>query len=265
MGKWKLIAASSKGNGHKECQDSFAYDFFNEDIVITIVADGAGSYSHSKIGARIVTKVGMQIIKKYLNDNELLSITEEKWKKDVLFLMEELRSYFYKVSNRFKLNIKSLASTVIINICSPNKLLALNIGDGRAGYLSNKNEWYSSISPYHGEEVGQTVFITSDNLQNNVRAYLYEGEFKSIFSLSDGVEDVAFECLQEDVVSKKIYDKNLPFEGFFNPLINYIKESKKSQEELESEFEKFLMNGTPELELEKDDKTMVIGVYDEKI
>lgn len=259
---WKIVSASVKGNGHKECQDSFVC-WQDSKINITIVSDGAGSKENSKLGSRLTSIVTLKLLKDFFDDKELANISKEEWQSTSKVIAKKTLGYLKFKAKKLKINYKSLGCTLIVNVYNKNKLLTFNIGDGRAGYKNTKGEWKSSITPFHGEEVGQTIFITSDDGVDFLETNYIEDEIQSVVSLSDGMEDVSFYCFMEDENSKTAYDKNLPYDEFFDPLVEYIKTSFKTKEELDSEFKNFLTSGTKRIEDENDDKTMIVGVLNE--
>ncbi|MDZ7818959.1 MAG: protein phosphatase 2C domain-containing protein [Aliarcobacter sp.] len=259
---WKIVSASAKGNGHKECQDSYAH-WQNSDVNITIVSDGAGSKKNSKLGSNLTSIAILKLLKDFFEEKEFEKISKEEWDKVSQEVVKKTLMYLKLKAKKLNIDYKSLGCTLIVNVYNKNKLLTFNIGDGRAGYKNTKGEWKSSITPFHGEEVGQTIFITSDGGLDSLGINYIEDEILSVVSLSDGMEDVSFYCFIEDKNSRTAYDKNQPYNEFFNPLLEYIKTSAKTKEELDSEFKNFLTNGTKRIEQENDDKTMIIGVLNE--
>ena len=262
MNNWIIIGASSKGQIHNECQDSYIFKKLDNDLVICIVADGAGSKKNSKLGSSIVTKYGLRIIKNYLYENDFTQISKEKWQEESLKIIKILRNILEKYAIKKDMDFHSLGSTLIINIFNNKKLLSLHVGDGRAGYCNNKNDWKSSIIPFKGEEVGQTVFVTTSYIFDDeiyINADMIEDELKSVVLLTDGLENSTYYCTQKDKLGNN-YDKNIPSSDFYNPMIEYIVEH-RDKDFLQDDIEKFLKNGTPLILAEQDDKTLILATY----
>ena len=81
--------------------------------------------------------------------------------------------------------------------------------------------------------------------------------------MSDGCENHSFECSKMNPITKEWSDPNVPFPKFFNPLMGYLAKSKKdgkSNDEINTEWSKFISEGTPGLKNESDDKTLILGI-----
>ncbi|MGB5024649.1 MAG: PP2C family serine/threonine-protein phosphatase, partial [Saprospiraceae bacterium] len=166
---WIVAKASVIGASHiKEnlpCQDSHGYKFFSEDnFGIAVVSDGAGSTEFSHLGSGEVVQ---QVIEKFskLTKEETFHLNAPElsiWNKKSVEVFKSILTALKEFAEEEKINYKSLAATAIVIIITPYGLLTTHIGDGRAGYLNEKGEWLSCITPYKGELANETVFITSD-------------------------------------------------------------------------------------------------------
>ena len=147
-------------------------------------------------------------------------------------------------------------------------LLVTHIGDGRAGYLNAADEWHALITPFHGSEANETVFITSDIWSDDIidtylSADVVAGEVKAFCLLSDGCEKAAFECNLYDAENEVYYDPNRPFPLFFKSNIDIIPklfENGLSQDEVNTNWQAFLAGGNETLKTESDDKTLILAV-----
>ncbi len=76
--KYVLIGLSVVGDGKKDNQDSFSF-YYDENILIGVVADGLGSAIHSSEGARAACQASIEILKRSTTNfpNELLSTWKE--------------------------------------------------------------------------------------------------------------------------------------------------------------------------------------------
>jgi hypothetical protein len=168
---------------------------------------------------------------------------------------------------------KSLACTVIAVIYSPQGLLVTHIGDGRAAYCDEQGNWKPLIKPHKGQEANETIFLTSDDWITPGAITMSEisvPESKIIkekvqaFSLmSDGCETHSFLSSQMDPITNIWSDPNQPYENFFIPVMSKLREMYKKgmdQKSITTTWEKFITDGTPGLQKESDDKTMIIGV-----
>jgi hypothetical protein len=81
--------------------------------------------------------------------------------------------------------------------------------------------------------------------------------------MSDGCELHAFDCSKIDPETNKWNDPNTPSSKFFNPLTEQLKamyQSKIPLNDIISEWQKFLEEGTEGFKEEPDDKTLILGV-----
>jgi Protein phosphatase 2C len=271
--KWIYAYASAIGNSHISenipCQDYCTVENY-DNYSIAIVCDGAGSCSNSQIGSKNVTEFCLfqfgNLIKKHNWNKKLPSQNywQNEAKKTLRIIKEDLVNY--SINN--SLEFKSLSCTVIVTIVLKNGLLVTHIGDGRAGYCNMKDEWFSTITPFHGELANQTVFITSDiwndeNIDNYIESKVIKAQVKAFCLLSDGCEKASFECNLFNQETETYFDPNKPYPLFFNPNLKILPElhrQNKTKEEINTLWKTFLTNGNEKLRIEPDDKTMILGV-----
>jgi len=277
MQKWRYLNAYIQGNGHKEsnlpCQD-YSYVFKHDEYVICVVCDGASAFKNSQIGAENVTKFANHYFSDLINTkkwyNEKETITEKEWK-------EEAKETLYKIRNELEekfttqgYSLESLSCTIIVVIQLKNKLLVTHIGDGRAGYCNDNDEWFSMIKPCKGDYSNETVFITSNiwNDENSIDQYIESRiveyvNLKAFCLLSDGCENASFECYKYDDELKTAFEINKPFKEFFHDNINNhlpkIIARGICEEELNEIWAEFLRTGNETLQKENDDKSMILA------
>jgi hypothetical protein len=273
---WAIAAASVIGNSHIRekvpCQDFCYYKKINPDYGIAIVSDGAGSCKNSHFGSRHIAHLAVDFFENILNEKKWIENKTfpdlEEWHCTAKKVLKEIKENL-EIYAKFKnFDFKSLSCTIIAVIYSPNGILVTHIGDGRAGYLNNKGSWNSMITPYHGEEANQTVFITSDIWNENdidkfIESNVIIDEISAFCILSDGCEKASFECNLLDDENGIYFDPNKPFPGFFNPTTQKVLNLYKSglnEIKISELWEDFLYNGNEKFIKETDDKTMIIGV-----
>lgn len=268
--KWQLAYASVLGNSHiKEglpCQDAhFIHE--NESNIIAVVCDGAGSCPHSEIGAEWVSNfIGTQLAYVAKTEQFIENQKDTDWKVLVYDLIKTTQLALAAFAESEKYDYKDLSCTVIAAIVTPEKLLTFHIGDGRGGYMDADGDWKSFMTPFHGAEANETVFVTSsiwENPEIYIETNSIQASIHAFCLLSDGCEKASFLCNLYDEVTEKYSDPNLPFPPFFNPNIAALKslsESNTPQDDVNTLWETFLTNGNTKLSYETDDKTLVLGV-----
>jgi hypothetical protein len=264
---WKIAAASAKGKGHKECQDSFAYEIL-DNLIICVITDGAGSQKNSKLGSLLISKFAIKLFKqyalKYHLANHTNTLSSNTWRTDSIAILNQIRKKLNKIALSKKYDLCSMASTLIVAISTPTVIYSIHIGDGRAGYLNMEQEWKSFITPYTGIEVGMTVFLTTEYIwqypQDYIETNVVHDKIKAITLLSDGAENASYKCINFDKETQKYIDYNKPHPGFYNPLVKFILENiNVLDDDLHKVWGQFLADGTPAFTTETDDKTILLA------
>lgn len=270
-----VVGTSVIGNSHISmglpCQDNCKYAYIKDGWGIAITSDGAGSAKHSEIGSRIVVERGMHYFrsvigqKKWIENNVLP--TEAEWFNIAYTTLKVIRDDMEAFANTHKIELGSLSATIIVVIHTPWGFLTTHVGDGRAGYKDDTNEWKALISPHKGEEANQTIFLTSGFW--NIPYYVMSGVMVpeshvvrcrpvAFTLMSDGCEHTAWQCNTKNEHTGIYYDPNKPFDRFFDPLVEDILKDMKP--DLQTCWARFIISGNKSFKNEPDDKTMILGI-----
>jgi len=280
-GHWLITGASVIGQSHttnnKPCQDNYLIDILNDKWGIAIVCDGAGSAANSDLGSKYVSQQMANYLKKTIFFNKWMEKdylpSQKEWDeiafKGYGYILSKVKNFAQDKS----LPPKSLACTVIAVIYSPLGLLVTHVGDGRAAFCDQQGNWKPLIKPHKGQEANETIFLTSDawtdpgtismNGVNVPESRIVKEKVLAFSLMSDGCEAHSFLSSQIDPNTNMWSDPNQPFINFFNPVVSKLKEMQEKgmdQKAISSTWEKFLTDGTPSLQKESDDKTMIIGI-----
>ena len=275
--EWLIVDYSAIGKDHSKhnipCQDHRYVQRINPQWGVAVCCDGAGSAEKSDIGSRFVAERTANVLtlavekEQWLIHNHLP--TQEVWRtisRQALYQVYSDLESFAQINN---LELKLLASTVIAVIYSPIGLLVTHIGDGRAAYCNHTAQWTAIITPFKGEEANMTVFITSSiwhDPDKYIESRVIDDKPLGFALLSDGCENFAF--LTHVNTSKtadqiKIEDINLPFQGFYHPIVKHLKAKHLTlyHEEIQAEWATILESGTEKIKETTDDKTMILGLW----
>ena len=191
---WKLASAYVTGRGHLAknipCQDrtSELINKHSTGIFYGLsLADGAGSYKFSDIGAEIITKEILEYLKSNFSD----SFKGKNVSKKILQYIEERLS---KEAEKRSIDIKELSSTLLFVVLKKDKFIAGHIGDGVIGVLGKKNHISVLSHPDNGEYSNSTFFTTTENYPDRLR--IIRGNI---------VDSTGF-ILMSDGVDKSLYD-----------------------------------------------------------
>jgi len=275
---------SVQGKSHKKdppipCQDFHVIETFENKYHYAIVSDGAGSAENSHVGSKIACESLSSLTKKYLESSDEESINKldnAKWYKIAFRLFEKTREELFSYSKDNNVDIDSLKCTLILILQTPNGILTANVGDGRAGCLS-EGKYHSLMVPFQTFVIGSTIFLIKDYWDQFLRTSIYEiKKPEALFVISDGCDDFSFsqkgevpekeQGVYDKVHSEARYDHNQPFAGFYDALIGQINElisNNKIDKILpivEEIIDKgiFKENPVEGIQKEEDDKTMVM-------
>ena len=184
MSKWGTASASVIGTGHLRhqtpCQD-FSLCSLNNDTLICAVSDGAGTASHSDVGARIAVT---HFIRSFRDIADVAAIDRDDMGRFLASLVELLDE---EASNN-QAAVGDYACTLLGVVASPSRIAYFQIGDGAIVIPSGEPGTYDGVFwPQHGEYANTTNFVTDANAQAvfQLRGEAVVSEF-AIFS--DGLE-----------------------------------------------------------------------------
>lgn len=262
-GYWQFSGASVRGLAHQQygipCQDRHGYRTLkghNSGWALAVVADGAGSKSHSDIGARLVVEATLDYLQDRLNNRRYYAIEpssvfmppqppSSQLETFAIALYEHLYSRLQDYARRHDMAIDALGCTLIATILTPQGVSLIHIGDGRAAFQDMTGQWQALMTPWRSED-GYTVFVTTQALrkainqantsaeakahtiqdytkntepkQDYIRATIINQPVQAVVLMSDGVEHSAFEYQVFDETLQRYVRPNRPFANFLNPV-----------------------------------------------
>ncbi len=278
--KWVVAYASVIGNGHIQnnipCQDNCAHFRINDTWSVAVVCDGAGSAKFSHIGSDFVARNTAHCLQEIIERRKWADAnsipTEEEWREEALRAIQIVMQRLVVFAREKEYTFSDLACTVLSTLYSPFGLLTVHIGDGRATYSVELNEWLALITPFRGNEANETVFITSgiwteEGVQKFIGSNVKKGNIRAFALTSDGCEKGTFEVNIYDEATQMFQDLNKPFTKFFEPNVLGLRQlykEQKTQEEINELWKTFLTDGTKAFKHEIDDKTLILAVLTEE-
>lgn len=276
--EWIVIGASVQGNGHISqnipCQDACAYKYLGNGWGIAVTSDGAGSAANSQIGSKIASERAIFHYENLINSKNWMlnsSLPEsDEWMRFSYKATKAVHDDLMLYAKKKDFEFKSLSATLIVVIHTPLGLLVNHVGDGRAGYMDENEKWHAIITPHKGEEINQTLFLTSDfwdipffEISGTPvpETRIITSPVKAITLMSDGCENTAWLYNQYNGETEKYYDPNIPYAPFLTPLVKTLHKFREANIPLENRKEKwesFIRNGNASFVKETDDKTMVL-------
>ena len=275
---------SVQGKSHKKnppipCQDFHVIGTYEDKYHYVIVSDGAGSAENSHVGSKIACESLSGFTKKYLanaDEETIYNLDSAKRYKIAYRLFEKTREELLLYSKANNVAFETLKCTLILIIQTPNGILSANVGDGRAGCLS-EGKYHSLMVPFQTFVVGSTIFLTKEYWDQFLRTSTYDiKKPEAFFVISDGCDDFSFSLkgevpekeqgVYDKVHNEARYDHNQPFAGFYDALIGQMKELilAKKEKDITNVAEEIIDLGIFKgkaiegIQKEDDDKTMAM-------
>lgn len=209
---WQAIGASAIGTGHirsgKPCQDYHGYRIL-DDCIIAAVADGLGSASKSEEGSRLAVNACLEYLENTLDlaTPDILDLSCNIMRHAFLESKKVLRDKSLK-ENR---HIREYATTMLILVAFPDLLITGHIGDGGIVGMKQDKTILTLSPPIKMEYVNDVIPLTSKNMINNLRIFVYEDSFSAIAMFTDGIQNMAL-----------FLAENTPHSPFFSPFFHAI-------------------------------------------
>ncbi len=250
---WRIAHASAIGLAHinqnTECQDRFACRTVNTaegDVLIAVVADGAGSTTDGQTGAQIACDIFIEIVGDFLNtkDASLKSLNEDFGRRWISYFQQKIA----EISQKDKKEPRDYAST-FVGACVGEKAAAFyQIGDGGIVFSASgaAKSYRFAIAPVEAEYVNVTEFVTDETAAESLRFELIEETVEDLILFSDGIYAVAVD-----------YQTAQPHEPFLMPMIAPLRNG-NAPNGLNEKLENFL--SSPKInEKTDDDKTIILA------
>lgn len=213
------VAGSSHIKNCTPCEDYCGWQI-SPDSVLMAVADGAGSASHAQIGAKVAVETALHTLSKpSLNQSDC---------SDLKLASENALQAVIERAEALGLEPSDLASTLILVIASPARIVALQIGDGATIFTSPSGSYESCTTPPESEYANETTFLTSKNAIETCQIVERNTAVHQVAVITDGLQRIALQMPQAT-----------PFIPFFQPILQFAANSPETGEE---ELKRFLQS-----------------------
>lgn len=251
--KWRFANSSVTGLSHLQqnviCQDRFACETVKTsegEILIAVIADGAGSTSEGQTGAEIACETFVEQISAFLNSQNAAvgSLNEDFAKHWIAHFQTETK----KAAEEKNLELREFATTLVAAVIGETSGVFYQIGDGGAVFsTSGKPKSYQfAVEPEDTEYINETDFLTDEAAFETLKFKEIKEPIEDLILFSDGIYSVAVD-----------YKTNQPHEPFLIPMIAPLRKSIEVNG-LNAKLESFL--SSPKLnEKTDDDKTIILA------
>ncbi len=249
---WKVLSASIGGTSHRrngtDCQDFCAsgeYEIAGIPCLIVAISDGAGSATHSRLGAELAV----------LNIIRAISATpkppSEFDQTDAVLWIEKVQDVLRQCAVEKGYDFKDLACTILAACICDEYACFLQIGDG-AWIVSVESNLKAATWPKSGEYANETIFVTSSNSKESLTFVAIRARVEAIAGLTDGLQ----------LLSLNFADKTPHFD-FFYPIIDRLKAT-SNPADLSQPFCDFLDSDLVN-DRTDDDKTLFVAVRNQEV
>lgn len=143
------------------CQDANETRIVKNGWIVSAVADGLGSCSHSDIGAKIAVKKSIDFIEEGVK--ELKNWNEIILKAIVVMSFKESLKQIYRQASLDKLSIKDYQTTLSLVIYDGKNIVYGHTGDGGIIVLPKQGDHFLLAKPQKGEEANATYPLSHIN------------------------------------------------------------------------------------------------------
>lgn len=251
---WRIAHASAIGQAHinqnTSCQDRFACQTVKTadegEVLIAVVADGAGSTTDGQIGAQIACEIFTKEVTDFLSakDASVKSLTADFGKLWITYFQQKIA----EISQKDKKELRDYASTFVGAVIGANSAVFYQVGDGGIVFSSSGDakSYRFAIAPVETEYVNVTEFVTDETAVESLRFELIEETVEDLILFSDGIYAVAVD-----------YQNNQPHEPFLMPMIAPLRNG-NAPNGLNEKLENFLASEKIN-EKTDDDKTIILA------
>lgn len=251
---WRIAHASAIGLAHinqnTECQDRFACEVVKTvaegEVLIAVVADGAGSTTDGQIGAQVACEIFTEEVADFLNtkDASIKSLNEDFGRRWISYFQQKIAV----TAQGNKKELRDYASTLVGAVIGERSAVFYQIGDGGIVFSvsGEAKSYHFAIAPVESEYVNVTDFVTDETAAERLRFKLVEEAVEDLILFSDGIYAVAVD-----------YQNNQPHEPFLMPMIAPLRKG-SAPNGLNEKLENFL--ASPKInEKTDDDKTIILA------
>lgn len=254
-GSWKFVFSSSVGTSHigtaTPCQDSSTCEVLDErdgsQVLIAIVADGAGSAKCAEIGSALACTYFIQVIKAYLAaGGSLPEIDAEVVKNWLVGFQSEVIA---KCADNDLLP-RDFASTVLTAIIGNDCAVFFQIGDGAIVITDceEPDNYRWVFWPQQGQYANETNFATDEHAPEKIEFTLVSRRIDEVAAFSDGLQGLTLH-----------YESRQAHNPFFAPIFGWLRAAPESNSQKHTASLTSFLNSEKINDGTDDDKTIVLA------
>lgn len=257
---WRHVHASAQGTSHAStgapCQDAASARLVSSvdgDVLVLACSDGAGSASHSHLGARWACDTVLGEVSDFLAAGGSVATVTRAHAED--WYLQAHRCLAERAAEE-GLAPRQLACTLLVAVVAPTASAFMQIGDGAiviapspdAGVPSASAEYVPVFWPQSGEYANMTYFLTEPEALTHLVLDTERGRVDEVALFSDGIQSLALR-----------FEERAVHAPFFRPMFARLRhEPAGLSSPLAGQLEQFLNSANVNARTD-DDKTLVLA------
>jgi hypothetical protein len=268
--RWAVIGASvpsrEKTKAGRRCDDYCHFAAIFEGCGAIFVADGVGSVPMSRFGSELLCRFVVPRALKTLVEDEakipglspsefLHSIAPSDWARLSQCAVGAGYDALERLARKTRHPTIAFSSTLIVCLILSRRILLFHLGDGRGAVRTENTHWQALFEPNVVEGIDDRSLMIG-----SVQSVVHDLAASAVSVMTDGCERAAFLTRVLDEDSGKYVGQNKPYGPFFDAVPPYVRDLARLEEGQREAWTELLRKGTPKLEEEADDKTLVVAV-----
>ena len=230
LSTWKLVFDSVTGTSHESndtpCQDCcrvVTVPGSEEDILIAVCADGAGSAEHSDTGSQLACDQFIELCQTYISNESISEVSTER----IVSWLISIREILDTKAEELEVESRQLATTLLGCVITPSDSIFVQIGDG-AMLFRCEQEFEYAFWPHSGEYANTTNFLTSDDYLDKFEWRMITDRVNELVAFTDGLERLILKFEDQSIHEPAIIPmlevvrKSETGEEFFEPLRSFL-------------------------------------------
>jgi len=223
---WRVFAVSVQGSAHERrgmpCQDANKYERLSHEVLISAVADGAGSARYAQQGSQLAVQAFLEFLRSQPLES-LITAGIDDWRALAMRAMQAVQNRLVDQAKSSDATVADFATTLIGVVVTPQAVVTAQIGDGAVVLEDTHGQLHLLSHMRFGEYLNETVFLTSKNALQHARFERWEGEVAHLAIFTDGLELLALQLPDAK-----------PHPRFFQPLFRFVDSDEATVEQLEA-------------------------------
>jgi Protein phosphatase 2C len=242
---WAALGESVTGTSHRArnvaCQDAFRFRTFGSmaEWLVVVAADGAGSASHSEIGATVACD-------EFARRVEVLGPDMLFNREGMTALFTDVRHAIFAQAECLDVRPRDVACTALLAVVGPTCAAFAQLGDG-AIVIGHGQDHRAVFWPEPAEYANATDFLTDDPFADLIRFDTITDPIVEVAAFTDGLQRLALD-----------FTGRMAYPAFFRPLFDELRRATDPASLVEP-FRKFLDSDRVN-ERTDDDKTLVLAL-----